>query len=272
MRIHLPSDLEARPVPYEPCPAITRRPDQETGYRVHAVFQALSPLNNPVEGCSHAVWERPLNPGMKIDKIDWAWTGSSQDPEVVPFREQCIKCSECIRIGFRMVSARNIRLGAEAGFQHYRWKSIARFGRNSPRSDIGRSECSELPERLVVEVPTGSFGRDRPRQSCAESMTQLVRGTPLKSCTLAVQSQVIRLERNFLGERLGRIYSPKGDLVVGSIIEESRLIQIGPHSKSVNSPGIDFCHYLETIEAKPDIGALTHVDQATRTIFHLLPA
>src|SRR5258708_29407407 len=180
MRIHLPSNLDTRPVPYEPCPATIRRPDQETGYRVHAVFHALSPLNNPVEGCSHAVWERPLNPGMKIDKIDWAWTGSSQDPEVVPFWEQCIECSECVRIRFRMVSARNIRFGAESGFQHYRWKPIARLRRNSPRTDIACPECSELPERLVVEVPIGSFRRDRPRQPCAESVTELLSGAPLK--------------------------------------------------------------------------------------------
>src|SRR5713101_2052796 len=209
MRIHLPSDLDAWPVPYEPCPATIRRPDQETGHRVHTVFQALSPLNNPVEGCSHAVWERPLNPRMKIDEIDGSRTGSSQDPEVVPFREQCIECSECIRIRFRMVSARNIRLGAEAGLQHDCWKSIARFRRSSPCTDVGRAECSDLPKRLVVEVPTGLFSRDRPRQPCAETMTQLLRGTPLKTCTLAIQTQVIGLERNFLGERPGRIYSPK---------------------------------------------------------------
>src|SRR5216683_2869969 len=124
---------------------------------------------------------------MKIDEIHGARTGSSQDPEVVPFRKQSIECSECIRIRFRMVSARNIRLGAESGFQHYRWKPIARFRRNGPRTDIGRTECSELPERLVVEVPTGLFSGDRPRDSYAESMTQLLRCTPLKNCTLAVQ-------------------------------------------------------------------------------------
>src|SRR5205085_4112697 len=120
--------------------------------------------------------------------------------------------------------------------------------RNGPCTDIGGAERSELRERLVVEVPTRSFDRDLPRQPCAETMTQLLCGAALKCCTFAVQSQVIRLERDFLGERPGRIYSPKANLVVGSIIEESRLIQIGPHSKSVNPPGIDLCHYLETIE------------------------
>src|SRR5439155_10796086 len=96
---------------------------------------------------------------------------------------------------------------------------------------------------------------------CAESMTQLLRGTPLKSCTLSVQSQVIRVERNFLGEWPGRIYSPKADLVIGSIVEESRLIQVGPHSKAVDPPGTELSDYLETIEAEPDIRVLTHVDQ-----------
>jgi len=180
-------------MPDETCPATVCRPDQETGHCVHAIFQALSPLHNPVEGCRHVVWECPFNPRMKIDEIDGAWTRSSQDPEVVPFGEQWIECSECIRIRFRMVSAGNIRLDAEAGFERYRWNSIARFRRNSPCTDIGGAERSELRERLVVEVPTGSLDRDWPRQSCAQSMTQLLCSAALKCCMFAVQSQLIRL-------------------------------------------------------------------------------
>ena len=171
MGIHLPSDLYARPVPDETCPATVCRPDQETGYCVHAVLQALSPLQNPVEGCRHIVWECPFNPGMKVYEIDGTWTRGSQDPEVVPFREQWIECSERIRIRLRMISAGNIRLRAEAGFERYRWNSIAGLRRKSPGADIGGSECSKLIERLVVEVPTRSFDRDGPRQSCAQRMT-----------------------------------------------------------------------------------------------------
>src|SRR5277367_2851832 len=130
MWIHLPSDLGARPVSYEPRSAVIRRSYQETRYCVHAVFQALSPLNNPIEGRSYVVWKRPLNLRVKINEIDGTWARCSQDPEVVPFGEQCIECSECIWIRFRMVSAGNIGLGAEAGFQHDRWKPIARFRRN----------------------------------------------------------------------------------------------------------------------------------------------
>src|SRR5689334_13660929 len=103
MRIHLPSNLDTRPVPYEPRPATIRRPDQETRHCVHAIFQALSPLNNPIEGRSHVVWERAFNLGVKIDEIDGTWTRSSQDPEVVPFGEQCTECAECIRIRFGMI-------------------------------------------------------------------------------------------------------------------------------------------------------------------------
>src|SRR3954454_381589 len=115
---------------------------------------------------------------MNIDEINRTRTSSSQYPEVVPFREQCIEGPECIRLRFRMIAAGNIGLGAEAGFQCDGWNSIARFRRNSPCTNIGRAECSELPERLVVEVPTGSFSRDRPRQSPAHSMTQFLRLTP----------------------------------------------------------------------------------------------
>jgi hypothetical protein len=157
---------------------------------------------------------------MKIDEIDPAGTRGSQDAEVVSFREQWIECPERIRIRSWMVSARNIGLGAEARFQRYRWKSIARFRGDRPCTNISRAECSELPERLVVEVPTGLFSRDRPRQSYAKTMTHLLRGTSLESSVLSVQPQVIRLEQNFLDQRPRRVYSPKGDLVIGSIIEK----------------------------------------------------
>src|SRR3954453_2286603 len=154
MGIHLPSSLYARPMPDKTCAATVCRPNQETGHGVHAVFQALSPLNNPVEGCRYLVWECPFNPRMKVDEIDGTWTRSSQDTEVVPFREQWIECPERIRIRFRMVSAGNIRLSAEAGFQRYRRNAIARFRCNSPCTNLGGAEGSKLRERLVVEVPT----------------------------------------------------------------------------------------------------------------------
>jgi hypothetical protein len=51
-------------------------------------------------------------------------------------------------------------------------------------------------------------------------MTHLLRGTSLESSVLSVQPQVIRLEQNFLDQRPRRVYSPKGDLVIGSIIEK----------------------------------------------------
>src|SRR3954451_10055756 len=103
-------------------------------------------------------------------------------------------------------------------------------------------------------------------------MTQLLCGAALKCCSFAVQTQVIRFERNVLGERPGRIDSRKAELVIGSVIEESRLIQIGTHSKSVDPPGIDLSHDFETIEAQPDLRALTRGNQAALESFHLLPA
>src|SRR4030095_4081033 len=56
------------------------------------------------------------------------------------------------------------------------------------------------------------------------------------------------------------------------IVEESRFVQIGAHRESVNSPGVDFGHHLEPIEAEPDVRAFTDVNQPARAILHLLPA
>src|SRR5437773_2626967 len=60
--------------------------------------------------------------------------------------------------------------------------------------------------------------------------------------------------------------------MVGRIVEESRFVQIRAHRESVNSPGVDFGHHLEAVEAEPDVRAFADVNQPARAILHLLPA
>src|SRR5258705_10133703 len=89
---------------------------------------------------------------------------------------------------------------------------------------------------------------------------------------LAIQAEVIGIQRHSPGKWTRRVHTPKADLVVGNIVEESRFVQIGAHCESVDAPGVDFGHHLEAIKAEPNIWAFTDVDQAAGAIFHLLPA
>ena len=88
-------------------------------------------------------------------------------------------------------------------------------------------------EGLEIDVQMAGGGVATPAQiagtidintSGPVALSPILRGAALKRCTFAVESKVIRLQRNPPGERFGRIYPPKADLVVWSIIEESRLI------------------------------------------------
>jgi hypothetical protein len=73
--IHLPSRFNAGPVADKPGLATIRRSDHGLGripgtwYRVHTIFETLSPLKNPVERNRHVVWEQSFDFGMDIDEL-----------------------------------------------------------------------------------------------------------------------------------------------------------------------------------------------------------
>src|SRR5258708_9939568 len=89
---------------------------------------------------------------------------------------------------------------------------------------------------------------------------------------VAIQAEVIGIQRHSPGQWTRRVHAPEGDLVVGDIVEESRFVRVGPHCESVDAPGVDFGHHLEAIEAEPNIWAFTDVHQSAGAIFQLLPA
>src|SRR5215510_2561316 len=97
-----------------------------------------------------------------------------------------------------MIATGDIYPCAEPRFQRYRPKPIACFRCNRPRTDICRAECSGLPKRFVVKVPTSLFGRDRPRNPCAKTVTHFLGGASLKGCVLAIQAEVIGIQRHTL--------------------------------------------------------------------------
>src|SRR5262249_25984729 len=60
--------------------------------------------------------------------------------------------------------------------------------------------------------------------------------------------------------------------MIRSVIEEARLVQVGPHGEAINPPRFDPGLYLESVKTQADIRALPHIDQATRAVFHLVSA
>src|ERR1700733_4042197 len=97
MTSFLPTNLRARPIPNEarlPCIAGA---DQASGYVVDAIVKTLSPLHDPIKRGSDIVRQCYLDVRMNIYKIDWPWSGRSQDTEIVALRKQRIERAQSIR-------------------------------------------------------------------------------------------------------------------------------------------------------------------------------
>src|SRR5690349_17141878 len=60
--------------------------------------------------------------------------------------------------------------------------------------------------------------------------------------------------------------------MIRNVIEEARLVQVRSHGEAINLPRADAGLHLESVKAQADVGALPHIDYATRAVFHLLSA
>ena len=80
------------------------------------------------------------------------WACCRQDAEVVAFGVKRTESAQ--RVRRRMISARNVRLCAEPRFQPNRGNPIARLRCDGPGTDFWRSEVAELPNCIIIEVPT----------------------------------------------------------------------------------------------------------------------
>src|SRR5882672_7171450 len=60
--------------------------------------------------------------------------------------------------------------------------------------------------------------------------------------------------------------------MIRNVIEEARLVQVGSHREAINLPSADAGLHLESVKTQADIWTLPHIDQATRTVFHLMSA
>src|SRR6185312_14512014 len=55
VRVDLPAQFHARPVSHKPFATTVCASNQRAWHRVHSVFQALSPLTNPIQRSSNAL-------------------------------------------------------------------------------------------------------------------------------------------------------------------------------------------------------------------------
>src|SRR5260370_23186901 len=80
--IRLPPHFEARTMPDEACIALSRRNNQKSGHGVQSISQAFPPLEDPIDGGSHAVWHRRFNARRYVDKVDRAGASRGQNAQI----------------------------------------------------------------------------------------------------------------------------------------------------------------------------------------------
>src|ERR1700757_3162197 len=93
----LPTNLRARPIPDVTRFACIAGADQASRYVVDAIVKALSPLHDPIKRGGDIVRQCYLDVRMNIYKVEWAWSGRSQDTEIVALRKERIERAQSIR-------------------------------------------------------------------------------------------------------------------------------------------------------------------------------
>src|SRR6266568_177083 len=270
MPIHLPAHFGARTMPDEPGIALSRRNNQKSGDSVDSVSQTLAPLKDPIDGSRHTMRQRRFNARVCVDKVDGAGAGSGDDAKIIALRKQGIERSECVRP--RIVSTRDVRPSAESRFQRNVREPVTRFRCHRPRAYICGTEGSELPKRLIVEIPTGLRLSDRTRKTRTDTVPHFVADTSVECSCFPIEAKVISIHCDALRQRSDAVHAPKSDFMIGGVIKKTGLVQVRSHREAVNLPRADAGLYLESVKAQPDIRALPHIDQATRAIFHLVSA
>jgi hypothetical protein len=107
MPIRLPAHFRARTVSDEARITFSRRNNQESGHGIHSVSQTLPPLEDPIDGDSHTLRQRPFNARVCVYKVDGAGASRGEDAKIIALREQRIEGPE--RVLPRIVAARDVR-------------------------------------------------------------------------------------------------------------------------------------------------------------------
>src|SRR5712672_1246724 len=193
-----------------------------------------------------------------VDKVDGTRTCGSEDAKVIALRKQGIERTESIRPG--IVATGDVRLGTESRFQRKDRKSITGLRRHSPCADICGSEASELPERFIIEIPTGFRLSDRTRQTRTDAVPYLLANASVECSCFSIEAKIVSIQSNALSQRSDAVDTPKPDCMIGRVIKEARLVPVRPHRETVNLPRTDAGLYLESVKAQADVWALPYID------------
>ncbi len=85
MPIRLPAHFRARTVPNKACITFSRRDNQKAGHGIDSVLQTFTPLEDPIEGGSHAVRKRCFSARVYVNKVDRPRAGRCEDSKIMPF-------------------------------------------------------------------------------------------------------------------------------------------------------------------------------------------
>src|ERR1700758_3008131 len=97
-------------------------------------------------------------------------------------------------------------------------------------------------------------------------MADLMCRSSLKSAVSPILSQVVKVQRRFVGNWTSCICAPEAHGVIWSVVEESWFIFVGPHRKPVDLPRMDLGTREKSVEAEPYVGAFADIHEPTRAI------
>src|ERR1700688_2254591 len=268
MSIHLPAHFHARTVSDEACIALSCRNNQKSGDGVHSISQALPPLKDPIDGGSHAVRQRRFSARVYVNKVDGAWARRGENAKIIALGEQRIERSECVRP--RIVAARDVRLSAESRFQRNARKTVTGFRSHCPGPYVCGTEGSELPKRLIVEIPVGLPLGDGTRKTRTDTVPHFVADTSVECSCFSIKTNVVSVQRGGVRQWSDAVYAPESNSVIRCIVKKSWLVQVWAHGEAVNLPRTHTGFYLEPIKAQAHVGPFANIDQAPGTIFQLV--
>ena len=185
MPIHLPSHFRARTVPDETRVALSCGNNQKSWNGIHSVSHTLPPLEDPIDGHRHVAGQRHFNARMCVDEVNRARASGGEDAKIVAFRKQGIERAE--RVCAPVVATGDISLGAESWLQRHVRQGVPGFGGGSPRPDICGSEASELPQRFIIEIPSGFRLRDGTGETRADAVSPFVAATAVEFGGLSIE-------------------------------------------------------------------------------------
>src|ERR1700733_3015822 len=227
MTVSLPSNLCARPISHVASSTVARRADQRSGNRVDTIEHVLSPLEDPISRDGNCSWQLRLDAGMNIDEIQWSRPGCREYAEIIAHREQRVEGAQqvCVRI----ISAGDVGFDAETRLQAHVREVVSCVARHGPCFDIRRTEGAKLPQCFIIEVPSGFFSGRGTEDPGSYRVAEFARRASLECCVLSIKSEVVCVHRDSSCDWPRRINAPKASRMVGSIVEESRVVEVGSH-------------------------------------------